>query len=377
MQDCNLLETCYHAQYPDKYTLTLMNGDATVLTKPDQTPNHVRNSSLELLRIVAMLMIVIHHFAYGDNFSFPVHSLTINRLWIQFVNMGGKLGVNIFVLISGYFLIASDRVKLRKLAGMWSAMLFYSLASYALFTLSGAVKFSAPGLLFSFMPLNKGSWWFLEVYFILYILHPYLNIMLRNLSKSGCEKMLLVLGFCWSVMPTFTNSYMASGALVWFIYLYSIAGYIRLWADDFGSKNYIWLSVLLIMINFMLVILFDVIGFKVRMVAEHPLHWYNMQMLPTLIIPVCIFIGFKHLAINYSKLVNTIASATIGVYIIHADRFISKYLWRELFRTIDFQDSPYLIIYSLAVTLMIYVSCVLIELIRSRVFRLLSGGRIQ
>lgn len=345
-----------------------------VQTRPDQTI--VRNSSLELLRIIAMIVIVAHHFAYGENFNFPTDSITLNRLWIQLINMGGKLGVNLFVLISGYFLIKSDGIKTRKLVGMWLAMLFYSLAAYTASVISGAELLSPVRALYAFMPLTKSGWWFMEVYFMLYLLHPCLNITLRNLNKSQYEKMLLMLGVCWSVVPTLTNSYLASSGLLWFMYLYSISGYIRLWADDFGSKNFIWLSVIMILLNFVLVIIFDVVGFKVRMFAEHPLHLYNMQMLPMLVIPVCMFIGFKHLNISHSRIINLIASATLGVYLLHENRIIKPFLWREIFRTSNFQDSPYLIPYSIAATFIVYISCTIIELLRSAIFRALSRGRL-
>ena len=336
----------------------------------------VRNSSFELLRIIAMLGIVASYFAYG-NFSFPKDSIMLNGLWIQLIIMGGKLGVHIFVLISGYFLIESGRIKIRKLAGMWAAMLFYSVMFCFAFVMSGAVSFSGKEALYAFMPLTKSRWWFLTVYFMLYLLHPYINTMLKNLSKSEYEKMLLIMTFCWSVVPTFTNSFLASDDLIWFIYLYSISGYIRLWADDFGSRKYIWLSVMLIALNFLIVIIFDVIGLKVRMFAEHPLHLYNTQMLPTLLIPVCILMGFKHLNMKYSRFINVTASATIGVYMIHTDKFFSRYMWDEIFRINSFQNSPYLIPYSIAVILVIYVSCTLIELTRSKIFRALSCGRLS
>ena len=254
-------------------------------------------------------------------------------------------------------------------------MLFYSLSFYTLFVMAGIVKFIVPDAVYAFMPLTKGGWWFMEVYVMLYLLHPYINIMLRNLAKADYEKMLLLLGLFWSVMPTFANSYLASGALAWFVYLYSIAGYIRLWADDFGSKKYILFSLVLVMINFMIVIIFDVIGLRIKMFAEHPLHWYNMQMLPTLVIPVCMFIGFKHLNVKYSRVINFIASATLGVYLIHSDKFVSKFLWRTLFRNASFQDSPYLIAYSVAITLTVYVGCTLVELSRAKLFRMLSLRR--
>ena len=63
----------------------------------------VRKSNFELLRIIAMIMIVFHHFAIFSESKFDINLITLNRLWNQFIRMGGKIGVNIFVLISGYF----------------------------------------------------------------------------------------------------------------------------------------------------------------------------------------------------------------------------------------------------------------------------------
>ena len=64
-----------------------------------------RNSSIELLRIISMVMIMFHHFAYHGNFEWNYNEITIPHLWYNFILMGGKVGVNIFVLISGFFLI--------------------------------------------------------------------------------------------------------------------------------------------------------------------------------------------------------------------------------------------------------------------------------
>ena len=70
-----------------------------------------RQSNFELLRIVAMVMIVFHHFAVHGGFNFDSTTLSIPRFWFNFIIMGGKTGVNIFVLISGYFLIQSKSTK--------------------------------------------------------------------------------------------------------------------------------------------------------------------------------------------------------------------------------------------------------------------------
>ena len=70
-----------------------------------------RDSNIEILRIVAMLMIALHHLCvYGysgleDGLDGWRVDLERNMLII-----GGKIGVDVFVLISGFFL-ASGRIK--------------------------------------------------------------------------------------------------------------------------------------------------------------------------------------------------------------------------------------------------------------------------
>lgn len=84
-----------------------------------------RKSNLELLRIFAMLLIVAHHFAVHTNFQFPSSFTTINRAWIQFIVIGGKIGVNIFVLISGYFMVNTVTMKWNKVFKIWSLLVFF------------------------------------------------------------------------------------------------------------------------------------------------------------------------------------------------------------------------------------------------------------
>ena len=66
-----------------------------------------RNSSFELLRLISMLLIVMHHYSLHGGFDY-MSTLSLRLYFIQCLNMGGKLGVNLFILISGYFLCKSN-----------------------------------------------------------------------------------------------------------------------------------------------------------------------------------------------------------------------------------------------------------------------------
>lgn len=65
-----------------------------------------RNSSIELLRIVAMFMILAHHFVVHNGYDAKNLPLGPERIFFQLVMQGGgKVGVVIFFTISAWFFL--------------------------------------------------------------------------------------------------------------------------------------------------------------------------------------------------------------------------------------------------------------------------------
>lgn len=212
-------------------------------------------------------------------------------------------------------------------------------------------------------------------YFALYMLHPYINILLHTMTQSEYKKMLTTMFVLWSVLPTFMRQAMFSSALIWFIFLYCLAGYFRLWANDFGSKNFIWLGFALMMFNIFSIVVFDFIGLKIPYIGNRASILLSGDSITTLMLTFSLLIGFSHLNIGHSKVINTIASTTLGIYFIHA--YPLTYL-RELFRENSlYQDSPYLIPCSIAIVLASYFMSMLVELVRIQIFKILSRGRLS
>ena len=68
-----------------------------------------RNSSIELLRIIAMFMILAHHFIVHNGYDVLKLPLGPERIFFQLVMAGGgKVGVVIFFSISAWFFLDKE-----------------------------------------------------------------------------------------------------------------------------------------------------------------------------------------------------------------------------------------------------------------------------
>ncbi|MBQ7216702.1 MAG: acyltransferase family protein [Synergistaceae bacterium] len=313
-----------------------------------------------------MLMIITYHFALHGGFNFSASPLTPNKLWYQFMMMGGSLGNDIFVMLSGYFLIKSSGLKFRRLFDLWLRMLFYWVALFCLshFCLENSSVTAVRGVL-----ATKVQWWFAYTYCMLYLIHPYINVLLCKVVRDDWKKLIVMLAVLWLISRIIPEEYSKFTRLVTFIFSYSIAGYFRLNSPDFGSVKYIFYGAALIGIKYISVIMPNIFCLRLPL---------GGMMDPLIIFAVLCFIaGFRKLKITYNKVINILAYATFGVYLIHDSKFVRPFLWHSVFRNAAFQDSPYLIPYSIAVVLIVYISCTMIELTRSRIFKTLSQGRLS
>ena len=329
-----------------------------------------RNSSIELLRIISMVMIMFHHFAYHGNFEWNYNEITIPHLWYNFILMGGKVGVNIFVLISGFFLIENTEklFQPKKLLKFWGQVVFYSIMTYLLSVMLRLNAFEIKQLIKVCLPITYPGWWFASTYFMLYLIHPFLNKLLHGLSKTEYQYLILMMVLCWSIIPTATTQLFESNSLLWFVTLYGIAGYVNLYGGNqkLQSKHYFSLYFMVLIITYTVSTTFLFLGTKKEEWSTHAIDFFEIERLPILLMAITLFMGFVTLKMNYHKWINMIASATFGVYLIHDSSYIRYYLWTNIFKINQYQDSTFLILYSILVVFILYVSCTMIDLIRKK-----------
>mgnify|MGYP000364090854 FL=1 len=167
-----------------------------------------RNSRIDILRLVSMYMIVTCHFIYhgirnvteGDTFpdlGFSA-SLTggINFFLCQLLGYLTNIGPNLFILITGYFLIKprNFRYATQKALHLWLVIVFYGLTSLLVASLlTNGKAFSYQELLDSILPIWSRQYWFMSMYIPLLLLSPFLATGASALEKRDYQWLLLVL----------------------------------------------------------------------------------------------------------------------------------------------------------------------------------------
>lgn len=325
-----------------------------------------RDSNIELLRILSVILIVGSHFSVHGAFVYDHTQVTFNRLFLQVLSMGGNLGVNLFVLISGYFLIKSSGVKIKKLLSLWLQMVTYAVVLLICANLIFGIPTGIKSLIRHVFPVVFENWWFASTYFVLYLMSPYINKFIRELTKSQLRNLIYLLSILWVIIPTFSTTEMQSNDLLFFIYLYIVASYIHLYPEDFKWKKskYLIIAMLIAILTFMSVLIFDVLGIKYSTFASHAKYFLERHRIPMVLLSICLFIGFTKINIGKQKIINLLSSATFGVYLIHDDPITRVWLWQKAFKNNQFLDSPYLILYAILVVAVVYAAATIIELIR-------------
>ncbi|MBQ4565979.1 MAG: acyltransferase [Oscillospiraceae bacterium] len=325
-----------------------------------------RNSALELLRIIAMLLIVLSHICAHSGFVIDGGSVSLNRLLVQWGALGG-LGNNLFVLISGYFLCTRG-TKAPSLGKLFVQVWFYSISLFVVCKFAFDYDYSLIALAEVFLPTIFQEYWFFTAYVLLALLSPFLNLFLESVSKTGLRKLLLLAGVLWVLIPTFTRMQMGGNKLTHFMFLYLIGAYFRKYPENLFSRK--GLRRLVTLASFALLFLstlaFEVLGTKWSIFDSHGKFFFESNTLLVMGASLGLFSMAIYGKAFFNPLINGIAGCTFGVYLIHDNPAVRKLLWRQLLPHGAYMDSPFLIVGMLFSVTAVFLLCTGIEYLRQK-----------
>ncbi len=341
-----------------------------------------RQSNMELLRVVAMLMIItLHYLDKGNVLPEFAQMNTVNHYLAWILEAFCFVAVNLYVLISGYFLCTS-KFTFKKLCTLWAQILFYSWIIGAIMILMGSAEVNGLyELIFIAFPVTSGHYWFATVYVLLFALSPFLNAAIEKMSKKQhrvCIIVLLVIFSLWNtVLPmTMPMTDREGMDIAWFVCLYIIAAYLRKYPEDMKKKAYIYslgyvgCSFLVFGSGLALIYVERIIG----KLGGYATNWYAYNSLPVLMGSVCLFVAFAKCEIkgvHISKIINTLAGATFGVYLIHEHQFL-RYLWQQWLCVEQNASKPWMPVHLLGSIALVFLLCFVAEWVRKGVFALIT-----
>ena len=323
---------------------------------------NTRESNFELLRIIAMLLVITSHFCIHSNkaiyFQNP-YTFNINY-FLTMIFTTGNIANNIFILITGYFMVKKEKNN-KKIISLILDMEFYSISIYLILRTFGLIKNISP--LKSIFAIFYGNW-FCIYYIILYLISPYLNHLLNTLSKEKLKKLIITILILISVVPTFIDVWGFTSHDV-FILSYLIGGYIRLYLDkkqDTKKIKMILLYTIILVILCILSLYLIGIIFKILPFIEYYPYKFlaNNTSIFVIIIATCIFLLAKNKNIKYNKNINIASTTVLGIYLIHDNELLRYIIWNKLFPIDLYFTKWYFPIYAIIKILLVFIICYII-----------------
>lgn len=356
-----------------------------------------RQLNYELLRIIAMMMIVCLHCLskgglLGDSARRDMDA-TGYMAWL--IEAFCLVAVNCYVLISGYFGANEAKKGLKRPFCIWKQVLFYSLAIGILAMAAGMQEFDIYQIFQYVFPLVTEHYWFATSYVVLCLFMPFLNAGIEVLEQKVFQEvlggMLLIFCIAKTVIPMQLPWDKYGYDAYWFVVLYLTGAYIRRYGIKGINSRTKALCIYFVgeAAIFASFVVLRCIFFRTGSLGGFLQYAYTYNHFLCYIGAIGLFMAFGSYASNddagkmerFRKPIGLMASATFGVYLIHEHTNIRD-KWGLLVDAEAVLDLPVpmFVLWLVATVLAVYAACTLIELFRqwvaSGIRKALSGNRI-
>ena len=322
-----------------------------------------RDSNMELLRLVAMLLIMVVHANFRalpkpDDLAIAANP---SSAFLQFLAEGFSIvGVNVFVMLSGWYGI---RPRLVRFSELIFQILFFGVLCLGV---ECVVTVNMPSkALLTVLMLDTNAYWFVKVYIALYLFAPVLNLFVEHATRRQFEQVLLAVFafmflFGWLFKAT---TWLGEGySLPWFMSLYLLARYMRVhrpWFTLFSRGTD--LAVYLGVVAFLTVAVF---------ILRH----YNLGGILYFYCCPVVVLGAMYLLLFFSKLpsfggaagslVNWLGISALSIYLTHSSNFLAKYYDGFIRQWFYGESRPTFILYAVLLIVAVFFGSILLDKVR-------------
>lgn len=326
-----------------------------------------RQSNMELLRIISMLMVLLVHIDgaslglpdIGGNFS----ALDGPTAWQLAVESIAIVGVNCFTLISGYFGI---RLSWRGMGSYLYQCLFYAVGISSVGLLVNPLRTTWTHWLDSWLILSHTDLWYVPAYFGLMLIAPILNRGVESLSRRdfGVSMLLFLVYNLWCGWWMGGKFNPTGYTLVQMILMYLIGRYIRLHVNIAALRRpgiALWTS-------------YAVATAAIFAMALYmkPIKAFAYNSPAVIAASAALLMAFATLRFT-SSTVNYVAKSAFAVYLLHKTPLVWTSIMKPTVLAMWRSDSLWLFtLKALAMVLTIYLAALIIDPLRRFIWRRLD-----
>lgn len=191
-----------------------------------------RQSNIELLRIILILMVIILHYFNTEMGGALGHTApgSLNYYIEHLMESLCIVAVNGFVLITGYFSYKKNNIKVSKVINLILIMIFWGLLLSLLTVFVLRPENIINKQVIKDIVESATNQWFVIIYCILYLLIPFLNKIINNISQDSYKALLVIGLIFFYIWPSFYTKITVSDGgygIINFVYLYFIGAYIK------------------------------------------------------------------------------------------------------------------------------------------------------
>lgn len=341
---------------------------------------------LDLLKTIAMVFIIGLHFNYRTG-ALSDFAFTDGRFYPVGISEAiFYVSVDCFVLITGYFGIAKGEASIKRLVSLVLVVWFYSWMGLAI-GLAGGARPTLSQVIMCVLPFTAEHYWFIDVYLILSLLIPFINKVIAGIDRKHYRDILLVCLIGFSVLPSFAPfaseifSLGGGANIVWFIVLYLIGGYLRLYSPFERVSNH-RLSVCFIGLS--------LFTFFVKLAAQIAVAFafpgkhigggqlYHHNSITVIAAALLLFTMMQRLNIGdkAGRKISATAACTSGIYLGHEHELFRTTFWQGLVSYLP--TSPVLwVIAMIGVIICVFWFFLAIEAVRKKLFSVLKIGGME
>lgn len=335
----------------------------------EQTKKTMRDSGLELLRFIAIILIVLHHACISGGLEIFRSSFDpVNHAVVSALGIWEMFGVDLFFLISFWFTLEKKFVfQIESWIRLIIEVVVLSLIAYAVAIVFFHDAFSIGTTLKTILSPALNTYWYITVYLIVFLCMPFFRLVYEKLSDTS-----IVVLFCiaFIAIPAYRGGYGAApiSSLDYAFYMVSAAMLVKRFEAKIrkyamaGSIVCILASILGIYVGLSM-------GKGQGMLYELCVNRFSpLQSLSA----IFVFVLYKNRVSFKSKVVNFLAKGVLGVYILHASPSVAQHIWIDVFGITDaFKQGPAFAVKLIVTAFAVVIVCLPVSLLVHKGVRLL------